>query len=98
MKQCSWCSDYFTATVSYQIYCSVTCREEATREKILEKHRETRRKKRNNKVRMCAGKCGTKLSVYNDYNYCDRCFIDNKEVNKKIKQIRMLMHDYENNS
>lgn len=47
---------------------------------------------------MCAGKCGTKLSAYNDYNYCDKCFMNNREINKKIKQIRMLFHDYENNT
>jgi hypothetical protein len=100
VKQCSWCNNYFAANVSYQIYCSSECRSDATKEKILERHRENRRKKRNDKPRLCAGKCGTKLSIYNDFNYCDNCFLKNKEINKKIKQIRMLFHDYEkdNNS
>lgn len=98
MKQCSWCNDYFTANVSYQIYCSSSCREEATKEKIVERHKELRRKKRNSKERMCANKCGTKLSIYNDYTLCDNCYIDKKEVNKRIKEIRMFMHDYQDDT
>jgi hypothetical protein len=98
LKQCSWCNTYFSASVSYQIYCSSGCRDDATKEKIVERHKATRRHKRNSKTRMCAGKCGTKLSLYNDYDYCGSCYINNKEVNKKIKQIRMLFHDYENNT
>ena len=98
MKQCNWCNNYFAASVSYQVYCSLNCRNEATKEKISEKHKENRRNKRKKQTRMCAGKCGTKLSAYNDYNYCDKCFMNNREINKKIKQIRMLFHDYENNT
>jgi hypothetical protein len=98
VKQCSWCNNYYTANVSYQVYCSSECREEATKEKILERHRETRRKKRNNKVRMCLGKCGAKLSIYNNHDYCDSCFVNNKEVAKKIRQIRMFMHDYQDDT
>lgn len=84
--------------MSYQIYCSAECREDATKEKILERHKAARAKKRNSKVRTCAGKCGQKLSIYNDYNYCENCFLDNKEINKKIRQIRMLFHEYEDTS
>jgi hypothetical protein len=95
LKQCSWCSNYFAANVSYQIYCSADCREQATKQKIVERHRATRLSKRKEKPKVCAGKCGTALSAYNDYDYCDNCFVNNKEVKKKIKQIRMLFHDYE---
>lgn len=98
MKPCSWCSNYFTASVSYQIYCSTECRDEATKEKIVERHKATRRQKRNSKERVCAGKCGTKLSIYNDHIFCDNCYINQKEVNKKIKEIRMLFHDYQDDT
>lgn len=98
MKQCSWCSNHFTANVSYQVYCSSNCREQATKEKISDRQKELKRQKRNDKLRMCAGKCGTKLSAYNDHILCGKCYVNTKEVNKKIKEIRMFMHDYENDS
>ena len=34
MKQCDRCDTRFSPKVSYQIYCSEKCRDEATREKI----------------------------------------------------------------
>jgi hypothetical protein len=98
LKQCSWCSTYFYGAVSYQIYCSAECRDEATKEKIAERHKATRRHKRNNKVRMCAGKCGTRLSLYNEHTHCAVCYINSKEVNKKIKQIRMFFHEYQDDT
>jgi len=98
LKQCSWCSNYFAANVSYQIYCSSECREEATKEKIVERHKAIRRQKNSKKIRMCAGKCGTKLSVYNEHTLCNSCYVNKKEVNRKIKEIRMFMHDYQNDT
>lgn len=98
MKLCSWCDNTFTPAVSYQIYCSSECRDKATKEKIVDRHKVLRRKKRKNKVRMCSGDCGTQLSVYNDENLCDVCSINNKQVIKKIKEIKGLMHDYEDNT
>jgi hypothetical protein len=84
--------------VSYQIYCSAECREQATKEKIIDRHKVLRRKKRLNKTRMCSGGCGTKLSIYNDDTLCNVCSVNNKQVVKKIKEIRGLMHDYEDNT
>jgi hypothetical protein len=95
VKPCSWCDKPFKPSVSYQIYCSLECRNDATKEKINERHRILKRKKRKQKPRYCAGSCGMKLSVYNDEKYCNNCLIDRKQVDKKIKEIRMLMHDYE---
>ncbi len=95
MKLCEWCNKGFSPTVSYQIYCSTECRSEATKEKILERHRVLKRQRRKNKIRYCGGGCGIKLSIYNDDKYCDNCMPDSKQVDKTIKQIRMLMHDYE---
>jgi len=98
VKLCSWCDKTFTPAVSYQIYCSSECREQATKEKIVDRHKILRRKKRKDKIRMCSGGCGTKLSVYNDETLCNVCSINNKQVIKKIKEIKGLMHDYEDNT
>lgn len=91
MKLCKWCDTYFKPSVSYQIYCSIECRNEATKEKIVERHRILRRQKRKNKIRYCAGNCGTILSLYNDDKYCDHCLVDFKLVDKKLKEIKNLM-------
>ena len=98
MKQCSWCNTQFVANVSYQVYCSSNCREQATKEKIADRHKAIKRQKRNEKLRMCAGKCGTRLSAYNDHTLCNNCYINTKEVNRKIREIRMFMHDYEDDT
>jgi hypothetical protein len=98
VKQCDWCNNYFSPAVSYQVYCNSSCREEATKEKITERHKQVKRQKRQKKDRLCLGKCGTRLSIYNDHKWCDNCYINEKEVNRKIKQIRVMMHDYENNT
>lgn len=97
MKQCNWCSNYFTANVSYQIYCSAICRDEAKREKIVERHRAVKRQKRSEKPRKCL-KCSKVLSVYNDEKYCNTCNINQKEINKKIREIRVFMHDYQSDT
>jgi hypothetical protein len=47
---------------------------------------------------MCLGKCGTKLSIYNDSNVCDNCNVNKKEVQKRIKEIKVFMHEYEDNT
>lgn len=95
MKQCEWCNTSFRPAVSYQIYCGPDCRDEATKEKIADRHKEMRRRKRSKKERVCAAGCGTVLSVYNDDNICSACFINVREINKKLKEVKALMHNYE---
>lgn len=90
MKLCKWCDSYFTPSVSYQIYCSADCRNNATKGKILERQRVLKRQKRKNKIRTCAGKCGTILSIYNDDKYCDHCLINEKQVDKALKEIKNM--------
>jgi hypothetical protein len=53
MKHCKWCDSEFNTEVSYQIYCSVECREQATKEKIAERYLVLRRQKRIGKERKC---------------------------------------------
>jgi hypothetical protein len=86
-KHCSWCDNHFETKISYQIYCSVGCRELATREKIAERYAIIRRKKLQENPKKC-NSCGGKLSAYNNEKLCQVCIIDPKEVYKTIKKIR----------
>jgi hypothetical protein len=91
-KRCNHCDTAFMPAVSYQIYCSVTCRELATREKISERYQITRRTRRTGKVRTCSS-CGHNLSIYNDDRLCQSCLVDPKEVKKALKELRDLSND-----
>jgi len=92
MKSCKWCDNIFESNVSYQIYCSDKCREQATKEKIAQRYIKTRRQKRKGKNRLCK-KCGEKLSIYNDEPLCSRCLINPGEVKKALRQLRGLAND-----
>lgn len=94
MKQCSWCSKDFFPSVSYQIYCSTECRDLATKEKISERYYINRRRKRSKKERKCAGDCGTTLSIYNEKLFCDNCMVNNKKVDKTLKELKRFF-EYE---
>jgi hypothetical protein len=95
VKSCDWCNKQFNPAVSYQIYCSIGCREEATKEKIAERHKFLKIKNREKKVRLCSGGCGSSLSIYNDDTLCSRCSINIKEVNLKFKEIKRLINEAE---
>ena len=88
MKLCSRCESYFLPKVTYQIYCSETCREESTREKIAERYQATKRQKRIGKVRKCLGGCDTSLSIYNDSGFCANCNVSKKAVDKMLKELK----------
>lgn len=95
MKQCKWCDKPFKSKISYQIYCSTECRDSATKEKIAERHKVLKRKNRKKKTRLCAGGCGVRLSIYNDNNICESCFISKRNWDKVMKELRSLSHEYE---
>lgn len=88
MKSCERCDTKFNPKVSYQIYCSNACRDEATKEKIAERYLRTRRQKRIGKKRVCLGGCGVQLSIYNDDGFCANCNVSKKAVDKTLKQIK----------
>lgn len=98
MKACEWCNGQFSPSVSYQIYCSVDCRDQATKEKIAERHKYLKIQNRRNKVRICVGGCGMTLSVYNEDIICSSCSINIKEVNLKLKEIKRLINEAESES
>lgn len=89
MKNCRWCDDSFVPRVSYQIYCSDGCREEATKEKISQRYAISRRNKLIGKTRSCRS-CHKPLSAYNDGHICASCIVDPKDVQKTLKQIKGL--------
>jgi uncharacterized protein YmfQ (DUF2313 family) len=94
LKLCSRCDIYFSPKVSYQIYCSDICREDATKEKIAERYMITRRQKRVGKNRKCLGGCDTALSIYNDSGFCSNCNVSQKAVEKMLKELKGII-DYE---
>jgi len=87
MKHCSWCDNEFKTEISYQIYCSIICREESTKQKIAQRYLLTRRQKRKGKVRECRY-CHKQLSIYNDEQLCSSCLVNPADVSKAIKQIK----------
>lgn len=94
MKNCDWCSGEFQPNVSYQIYCSPECRELATKDKVSEKYKAKKRQKLSQKERRCSNGCGTLLSIYNESSYCSKCLIDQKQVNRMLKELKGLI-EYE---
>lgn len=86
-KHCQWCDNSFETAISYQIYCSVECREQATKEKIAQRYAQTRRSKRLKKVRNCKS-CDVPLSVYNDEDLCGECIVNPFDVKKALKEIK----------
>lgn len=87
MKNCSWCDNQFETKISYQIYCSLECRESATKEKIAARYLISRRQKRIGKVRLCKN-CKEELSIYNDDPLCNSCLVNPVEVIKALKEIK----------
>ena len=88
-KHCEWCDNQFTAKLSYQIYCSVECREQATKEKIAERYLLVKIKNRIGKERKCKS-CGVNLSIYNDDVLCKVCSVNPTEVLKAMKDLKGL--------
>lgn len=86
-KHCQWCDTSFETTISYQIYCSTGCREEATKEKIADRYLIARRSKRMGQMRNCKA-CGSRLSAYNDEPICNNCLINPSDVAKALKEIK----------
>ena len=94
MKLCSICHSSFKPAVSYQIYCGKVCRDLATKEKITERYNVNKRQKRKNKIRLCLGGCNQELSIYNDSGFCVNCNVNEKAVNKMLKELKGYI-DYE---
>lgn len=87
MKTCQWCDASFKPKVKYQIYCSDSCRELATKEKIAQRYAIARRNKMIGKLRTCKS-CEKPLSAYNDEQLCAACVVNPKEVSKALREIK----------
>lgn len=90
-KHCNWCDHQFETKLSYQIYCSAECREQATKEKIAEKYLKNKIKKRIGKSRPCKN-CGKQLSIYTEETVCQSCEIIPDEVKDALKEIRGIVN------
>lgn len=98
MKPCSWCDNKFKPKVSYQIYCSSECRNSATKEKILERQKILKNKKRRKQIRKCRN-CQETLSIYQDGPLCNFCNIDPNMVSKALRDLKKLgVIEYEQQS
>lgn len=89
LKHCEWCDSSFETKISYQIYCSPGCREQATKEKIAQRYNIKKRNQTKRKNRSCKS-CGTKLSVYNDEQLCSNCIVNPKDVTSALREIKGL--------
>jgi len=90
-KHCSWCDSQFKTALSYQIYCSAECREQATREKIAQKYLRDKVKKRAGKVRLCKT-CGKQLSMYTEETICQLCEVNPDDVKDALKEIKDILN------
>ena len=93
-KTCQWCDDEFETKSKNQIYCSPECRTESTKKKIVERYQVAKFKSRQGKERRCAGGCNTLISVYNDAGFYNACLVNQKKVDKFIKDLKDYF-DYE---
>lgn len=94
MKICSWCSNEFQPKITYQIYCTVECREEATKKKIQNRYQINRIKNRSSKQRKCSGGCGSFISIYNENGFCNICMVNKRKVDQMLKELKGLF-EYE---
>ena len=93
-KTCRWCNETFFSKNKNQIYCFKECRVNATKEKIIQRYNVSKAKNRIGKERRCAGGCNTLISIYNNQGFCNSCLVNNKKVDKFIKDLRGYF-DYE---
>jgi hypothetical protein len=94
MKYCTWCDKEFESVSAKQIYCGAECRQEASKQKIVERYEAEKIKKRIGKNRRCAGGCGTLLSIYNEMGICDNCVVHKKKMQSFMREIKEYF-DYE---
>ena len=70
MRRCKFCQNNFQPKTYNQIYCTSDCTRLATNERIMENYYK-RKENRQGKKRVCHYRsCETKLSRYNDTEFC----------------------------
>ncbi len=93
MPRCAWCDAYFEQMHSQQIYCSIECRGEASKESARRYAKIAKYKSRRGKRRLCKS-CKKPLSIYNDHSLCQVCEIKDDLVRKALSNIKDFI-DYE---
>lgn len=71
LRQCTWCKSDFEAKRSNQIYCRSECCKSATNQKVIDRYHQ-------NKSRLAGAErkckeCNSRLSRYNEKEYCSMC-------------------------
>jgi hypothetical protein len=94
MLYCRWCDKQFSPNTTKQIYCTSECRQEASKEKILERYHLQKRKNRKGKEKKCGGGCNTLLSIYNDSGICDNCLVHQSKMKTFMRELKDYF-DYE---
>lgn len=96
MSKCAWCDAQFIKDHPQQIYCSLQCRAESSKESARRYAKIAKYKARRGKRRLCRS-CRRPLSIYNDTSLCRSCEIKKDLVRKALKNIKELV-DYEEES
>jgi hypothetical protein len=61
---------------------------------VNDRYQAKRRAKLAKKKRRCSGGCGTIVSMYNSSGFCSNCMINQKQVDKALKELKGLI-EYE---
>lgn len=93
ISYCRWCDKKYVQSSKHQVYCCLECRQNSTRQKVLERQKKQKLKRRMAKKRLCSN-CECEISIYNESTVCNTCMIDQKRVDKFLKDMRYLF-DYE---
>lgn len=93
MSKCAWCDSQFVKDHPQQKYCSVNCRNEASKEAARRYAKIAKYKSRRGKERLCK-QCKKPLSIYNDTTLCRSCEIKDDLVRTALRNIREFI-DYE---
>lgn len=93
-KHCEWCDHSFKTNAAHQIYCSVECREAATKDKIAKNYFAKQVKKRFANPKPCKS-CGKPLSAYNTNQICFGCITNPTEVAKALKEMKGIADEPE---
>lgn len=86
MKLCPWCLSSFHSDSNRQVYCSVDCRTQATKDRKVDIRRKDKKKR-------CATKgCPNGVSAHIDSPYCRSCYLSDSVIELDLKMIRKMMN------
>lgn len=87
MDRCAWCDSLFVKDHAQRIYCSVSCRTEASREATKAYAKRAKYRARVGKKRLCK-ECKRQLSVYNNGPVCSTCSVRVAMVKRALANMK----------